>query len=64
MSEFINGDETWERKVQKAASNEVDLTARYTSRPIADGAPVYFVYGATFCEVHIFLVIFTYFREL
>ena len=51
MSEFITGDETWERKVQKAASNEVDLTARYTSRPIADGAPVYFVYGATFCEV-------------
>ena len=51
MSEFVNSDDTWADKVRKAASNEVDLTARYSSKPIADGAPVYFVYGATLCEV-------------
>ena len=51
MSQFVNADDAWADKVRKAASNEVDLTARYTSRPTADGAPHYFVYGATLCEV-------------
>ena len=37
--------------MSKAARNEVDLTARYASRPTADGAQTYFVYGATLCEV-------------
>ena len=51
MSAFVNSDDTWADKVRKAASNEVDLTARYSTRPMADGAQVYFVYGATLCEV-------------
>lgn len=45
--------DTWETKVSKSAMNEVDLTARYSSRPIADAAPVYHVYGATLCEVEV-----------
>ena len=51
MSQFVNANDPWPIKIQKAASNEVDLTARYSSRPTADGAQVYFVYGATLCEV-------------
>ena len=51
MSQFVNVDDAWADKVRKAASNEVDLTARYSSRPIADGAQLYYVYGATLCEV-------------
>ena len=41
----------WASKVRKVASNEVDLTARYSSKQTADGAQVYFVNGATLCEV-------------
>ena len=51
MSAFVGAEDAWAVKVRKAAANEVDLTARYSSRPMADGAPVYFVYGATLCEV-------------
>ena len=53
MSEFTDESDTWETKVSKSALNEVDLTARYSSRPVADAAPVYYVYGATLCEVEV-----------
>ena len=58
MSQFVNANDPWPIKIQKAASNEVDLTARYSSRPTADGAQVYFVYGATLCEVYLKNMIF------
>ena len=40
-------------QVSKCAQNEVDLTARYSSRPIADASPMYYVYGAALCEVEV-----------
>ena len=51
MSQFSDESDTWETKVSKSAQNEVDLTARYSSRPVADASPTYFVYGAALCEV-------------
>ena len=53
MSAFTDDSDSWATKVRKSAMNEVDLTARYSSRPIADGAPAYFVYGAALCEVEV-----------
>ena len=53
MSAFTSDSDSWATKVRKSALNEVDLTARYSSRPIADGAPAYFVYGAALCEVEV-----------
>ena len=53
MSAFTNESDSWATKVSKSALNEVDLTARYSSRPVADGAPAYFVYGAALCEVEV-----------
>ena len=32
MSAFVGAEDAWAVKVQKAAANEVDLTARYSSR--------------------------------
>ena len=53
MSAFSDESDSWATKVRKSALNEVNLTARYSSRPIADGAPAYFVYGAALCEVEV-----------
>ena len=53
MSAFTEESDSWATKVRKSALNEVDLTARYSSRPISDGAPAYFVYGAALCEVEV-----------